>query len=496
LAVNVEIARQPQSSGGRDSYISLYSCVIRDTVNIVTIFEQQRLGPLVDGTLTWFSLPKGDQLRVQSRLLRVFLLQLALISVVTIAGVLAASWVAESILVNQALEGEADYYWTEWEKDPNFKLPDTLNLTGYLDTVPDANRDATVPEALRGLSLGQQRVNMNGGRVIVHVSKREQHKLVLVFEDETVSNLGFYFGVVPLTLVLLLMYSLAYFAYIMSKRAVSPIARLADTIENIDLNGHDTAKLNLSGFRGPHNSETLVLAEALQHFTERTQRSIDRERNFVRYASHELRTPLAVVQGSVSSLQLANLDGAPKRALDRIDRAGRHMNDLITTMLMLARDKPSEVKLSQTSINTIVDELVAELTVVLPRREQPVQVRHDHNLFVSATVATLRIVLGNLLRNACLHGGPGEVIVSITNSTVSIQDQGDGLNAEDQRRIFEPFYRADGTSTEGHGLGLALVQKTCASAGWVLNVDSQIGVGSIFTVEFGESVSGAGNGVQ
>jgi len=433
--------------------------------------------------------PAGPLLRVQSRLLRVFLLQLAIISLLTVAGVLAASWVAERILVNEALQGEADYFWQQRETNPNYHLPGTLNLTGYMEIPSVGDGQPDLRPELTGLALGQQRVAMDGRSVITHVSERDGERLVLLFQEETVSNLGFYFGVVPLTLVLLLMYCLAYFAYWMSKRAVSPIAKLADTIENYDFNAEDSTELDLQSFQEPQNSETLVLADALQHFMQRTRVSIERERNFVRYASHELRTPLAVIQGSVSSLELAELDGAPQRALNRIDRAGRHMNDLISTLLMLARDKAANETSERTDINSAVDEIVTELHTVLPNQLAKIQVNHVDRFSINATDATVRIAVGNIIRNACLHGGNSGVTVNIAGSSVSIQDRGPGLSEIDQRRIFEPFYRTESSAAGGHGLGLALVRKTCDNLGWTLTVDSEIGAGSTFAIDFGESVA-------
>jgi len=438
----------------------------------------------------------GSQPRVQSRLLRVFLLQLAVISVVTVAGVLAASWVAERILVNQALQGEADYFWQQRQQDPNYPLPGTLNLTGHLESPNPADQRQPIRAELAGLALGQQRVLLDDKSVIAHVSEQGEQRLVLLFQDETVSNLGFYFGVVPLSLVLLLMYCLAYFAYWMSKRAVSPIVRLADTIEHFDFSVRDAAELDLQAFRQPQDSETLVLADALQHFMERTRESLDRERNFVRYASHELRTPLAVIQGSVSSLTLAHLEGAPERALNRIDRASRHMHDLITTLLMLARDKPLSEPEEYCDVNAILDELIAELADILPKRHAAVRLVKKEELRVVATDATLRIVFGNLLQNACIHGNDGAVVVSIDNTSVAIQDEGPGLSVADQRRIFEPFYRAESSVAAGHGLGLALVKQTCEHIGCNLTVRSELNVGSTFIVEFGKSKTCASNGVQ
>jgi len=416
----------------------------------------------------------GNENRVQSRLLRVFLLQLALISVVTWFGVLAASWVAERILVKQALSQEADYFWQQRELDAKFSVPNSLNLQGFLDG--DTNRG--IPPALAELSIGQHRVNYRGDDVIAYVSEKNSERLILLFQDETVANLGFYFGVVPLSLVLLFVYGLAFMAYVLARRAVSPITRLSEIIENFDFDGRDAAELDLGNFSGPHNSETLVLVDALQHFIERTNESLERERNFARYSSHELRTPVAIIQGSVSTLELLDLDGAPKRAVNRIGRASKHMGDLITTLLHLASNKIAPDENLTTSVNLLTDDLVTEINEVLSKEEVQINVHHLSQLAVAASEATLRIVIGNILRNAHMYTSLGHVSVTISGESIAIEDTGPGLSKEEQRRIFEPFYRRTENTGRGMGLGLALVKATCDNFGWNLDLASEPGNGN------------------
>ena len=428
------------------------------------------------------------QPRVQSRLLRAFVLQLALISFATIAGVMAASLVAERILVKQALSGEADYYWTQREANPAFPIPNTLNLQSYLHS----DDDSSLPAELRNLPQGQQRVNFQGDELIAFVSSRQDETLTLLFQDDTVSNLGFYFGVVPLTLVLLLMYALAYLTYLLSKRAVSPIAKLAETIESFDFNVRDASELDLNKFSGPHNSETLVLADALQHFIERTNESIERERNFARYASHELRTPLAVIDGSLSSLALQDLQEKPARAVERIKRACRHMLDLTSTLLLLARDEKNGDHMTDVDINAVVTDLLSEIEQVVPSENLIITHHQDHELIILASEASVRIVIGNILRNACLYTGKGAVDIYCDKRSITITDSGPGLSDADQKRVFDPFYRVE-QRLSGSGLGLSLVKTTCDTYGWTVSINSELGTGSSFTVRFGDSIAGPGH---
>jgi len=442
------------------------------------------------------------QPRVQSRLLRVFVLQLALISLLTVAGIFAASLVAERLLVNQALVGEANYFWQRRAQNPDFALPDTLNLQSWFSSRKGSQ---TVPAHFATLPMGQHRVVVDGDNRIVHVSERDGEHLYLLFQDETVSNLAFYFGVVPLTLVLLIMYSLAFLAYWLSKRAVSPIVRLAGVIERFDFNARDASELDLRELPGPRDSETVVLAQALEHFVKRSKDSIERERNFTRFASHELRTPIAVIQGSIASLELVNLEGAAGRAVSRIRRNSEHMAQLINSLLLLARDRASFDIAESVDVTELMGILIDEIQAVHSNDDIDVVLKPTADLMVAAPAAVLSIVLGNILRNACKYTDKGAVEVEIGDACVTISDSGRGLDEEQQRRIFEPFYRVEVTDApvvsthgqsrlsaqtgQGLGLGLAIVQHFCDNHKWQLEVSSEPGKGSCFTVRFSPSVS-------
>ncbi|MFK7860389.1 MAG: sensor histidine kinase [Granulosicoccus sp.] len=453
--------------------------------------------------------------RVKSRLLRVFVLQLALISLITVAGIFAASLVAERILVNRALVGEAGYFWNQRAEDASFPLPNTLNLQSWFTT---SGIKPQIPTNLAELPVGQHRVMVDDDDRIVYVSERDGDKLYLLFQDETVSNLAFYFGIVPLAFVLLVMYSLAFLAYWLSKRAVSPIASLADYIERFDFSAQDASELDLAKMPDPRDSETLVLARALEHFIERSKVSIERERNFTRYASHELRTPIAVIQGSISSLELVGHEGAAGRAVQRIKRSSGQMAQLIDSLLLLARDRNSDDVIEAVDIFQLLHELIDELQMFRHRDEIDVVLDPHQSLVVHAPVAVISIVLGNILRNAWKYTETGQISVRITDAKVSITDTGGGLTEEQQRRIFEPFYRIDQGihsvaipvraqptraqvdvsqklrlssqgQIEGLGLGLAIVRHFCDIYAWRVTVTSEVGSGSCFSVEFPQTTT-------
>lgn len=422
----------------------------------------------------------ASQTRIQSRLLRAFVLQLILISMVTVIGVLAAFFIVERILVDRALQGEADYYWGKREAQANFPLPDTLNLSAF----SSSDSRYAPPEQYTTLSPGQHRVSHDGLSRIVHISENAGERLYLLFEEGTVRDLAFYFGVLPLLLVLLIMYGLAYMTYSVTKRAVSPLSQLASSIENFDFGRRNSNELDIADLTQSSNSETRILTEAIQHFVNRSQASIERERNFTRYASHELRTPLAVIQGSVSSLELLELEGAPARAVSRIKRTCKSMGDLLGTLLLLAREEREPEEDVQTDIQALLQTLITQADAVRSDKSVSITLNANSSLLVNAPESILSIVLGNVLNNAIAYTNKGSITLTVSQHSVVVADTGVGMSEAVLARIFEPFYRAEESDSEHQGMGLAIVKQTCDRYQWQLDVKSAVNVGTTVSLSF------------
>jgi len=170
-------------------------------------------------------------------------------------------------------------------------------MRGYLA----ADGDLTaIPPELREQLPGYRRINFEGHQPILHVSDFDGARLYLVFAAAKVSDLAFYFGVAPLSAVLLLIYCLAWYTYRLSLRAVSPIVQLAERLERSDLSLDRGIRLNLDELRHDADAEVAVMIDSLDRFTTRLNAFVERERDFTRDASHELRTPLAVLNASLS----------------------------------------------------------------------------------------------------------------------------------------------------------------------------------------------------
>ena len=270
------------------------------------------------------------------RKLRVAFMQAAAISIAAVIGVFAASAVLKNVLIQRALQQEAAHYWNRLAHDPRAATPDTYNMTGYL--VP-AGGASSLPAPLRGLGPGYHALPRAQGGSLVLGEERGGRRMVLLFKQEQVDSLAFWFGVVPLALVLAAVYLTAWLTYRSSRRVVSPVIWLARQVESFDPRHPDASALDPSRLPADVEGETLTLANSLHEFASRIGQFVEREHNFTRDASHELRTPLTVIRvaGDMMAEDPA-LSPMAQRSLKRIRAAGRDMEALIEAFLILARE--------------------------------------------------------------------------------------------------------------------------------------------------------------
>ena len=413
-------------------------------------------------------------------LVRVHILQMLFISVITALGVYTAALVVEKVMIRTALEKEAEHYWQARSGDPDFPAPNTANLTGYLATPAHQDPGAA---AFSSAALGYQRWQQGDQDTLIHVSEDTNARLTLVFDEQSVRKLSFYFGVVPLSLALVVIYASAWLAYRYSARFLSPVTSLASTMRHFNLYTQKFEDLRLDAYTQPNQTqEVRTLAGALKTFTARLAQQIVREREFTRDISHEFRTPLAVVLGSLEVIEQAPNDAArQQRAVARMRSTCEDMLSTMETLLLLAREdaEPGAGELANQEWLTRLVEQIA----TTHNSDGHVNIGvHVHNpIAVEAPRQALAIVVGNLLRNACNYTPSGDVTVSMHSDRIVIADSGPGMNNETLTRMQEPFER-NADNQAGHGLGLDIVKRVCERFGWSLEWHSQPGEGTQISV--------------
>ena len=346
---------------------------------------------------------------------------------------------------------------------------------------------STVPDELHHVTDNYGRVSFEGNKPIIYTETHGDKQLFLLFDEQSVRALSFYFGVVPLSLVLIVIYLSAFFVYKYSRKTLSPLMSLAQTMRSFDLSKDKLDSLHLDDYTQKHiDDEVRVLADSLREFTERLKKQLQREREFTHDVSHELRTPLAVIKGSLEILnKQKDVTPIQQRAINRMQTTSGDMLSMIETLLLLARDNETAEGLRETVVlNKLLPPLIQQVNNTHNSDQHVlISLQEQAQLHVDAPTQAVSIVVSNLLRNACNYTHKGTVVVTIYSSSISISDSGTGIAEEELARIQKPFERSS-SQEGGYGLGLDIVRRLCKRFNWRLNISSKVNQGTVVTVNF------------
>lgn len=214
--------------------------------------------------------------------------------------------------------------------------------------------------------------------------------------------------------------------------------------------------------------------------------------NFVSIASHEFRTPLTTILSSVSLLEHYNSpETQPKRErhIFLIKSAVREMMAILEEFLSLERieEGKSHVKNELLNLHEMAQRTVEKFNGAL-RSGQQIDYSHNGKSEINGDGGVINQILNNLLSNAIKYSPEHTRIVFETSTdettiTISVQDQGIGISADDQKHLFERFFRASNSGNiKGTGLGLHIVKRSIDLVGGTIEVESEIGKGTHFTV--------------
>jgi len=269
----------------------------------------------------------------------------------------------------------------------------------------------------------------------------------------------------------------------LSRKFLLPVSNLAEEVANIN-----PTELNIHIEKNYQNYEVGVLARSIDDFLERMSDFVEREQSFAAAVSHELRTPVSVIATATDLLELKGINDNQKGAVSRIKDSTDYMAKVIESLLFFARNTHGAVEktLPEVALHEIFPTILQQYQQQAADKNLSLELKIDSGVRTRMAESHLEIILGNLVRNALTNTTEGAVRVELREGGFSVTDTGYGIASHEIDLIVTRNYHSE--DSMGCGLGLYLVKNICDIYGLKLKVESTVGEGSKFVVEFPDSI--------
>lgn len=271
----------------------------------------------------------------------------------------------------------------------------------------------------------------------------------------------------------------------LARRALRPVAAIVATAQSISAADDLSRRIPHTG---PSDDELGQMVLAFNDTLTRLERLFTLQRRFVGDVSHELRTPLTTIQGNLDLLRRYN----DPKSLSNISSEVERMSRLVGDLLLLAQADAGQIPLTMTTFD--LDALLLEIyeeAHILSQRKHQIRLADDfEQVKIRGDKDRLKQLFLNLVTNAIRYTPEGGLItLSLAEKegmiVVSVSDTGLGIPPEDLKQIFDRFYRTDKARSRaagGTGLGLSIVKWITDAHQGRLEVQSEEGKGTTFTV--------------
>jgi len=234
------------------------------------------------------------------------------------------------------------------------------------------------------------------------------------------------------------------------------------------------------------------LAITFNEMLQRLENLFSTQQRFLADVSHELRTPLTIIRGNLALLKQGD-PAANEETLRTIDAESERMSRLLADLLLLAQSDAGASVSNRTPVelDTLLLDVYRQARVMAAARDGQLKITlgEEDQALVEGDPDRLKQLLLNLVDNAIKYTPSGEVKLSLIKHDgqvgLRVADTGMGIPTEDLPHIFERFYRVDKARSRekgGTGLGLSIADWIAKAHGGFIQVESQPGKGSTFTI--------------
>lgn len=381
----------------------------------------------------------------------------------------------------QLLISSTAQYLALAKDQPGFPLPSQGPLRGW--RLSGAKIPVDMPAYFAKLAPGyydeEKTDNLDPGSHAVLVTAVGAERVVMsldITELERQQNMHVVLGVVLWILgVIMIAFSVLW----LYRSLRGPLQELASAMDELDPE-QPSDRLAID-FQLIELHDIAVLVN--QHL-DRVERFMERERSLLDQASHEFRTPIAVIAGATDVLMQQTLPSCAQPPLQRIRATADNLTEIMAALLYLSREPDGQALNETTRVDALLEVLVADHRHLLGGKLVDYTLDTVEPLWIKAPEAMLRIVIGNLLRNAAENSYEGEIHVELNRGCLSVRDCGTGFDTVAAARRYSMSLRNSVKLGGGQGLGLFLSKRICERFGWTLQVVSTVSKGTLAQLRF------------
>lgn len=315
----------------------------------------------------------------------------------------------------------------------------------------------------------------------------------LVEEDEvTFTDMMASFSIQGIVVMLITIAVSLMFTYWITGKMLKPLYRLTDSIRIID-EKHLHKRLE-----EVHSTEEIdQLTRSFNSMMDRLEESFLVQKRFAANAAHELKTPLAVMK---TGLQILKIDDDPsledyEEVTDGMEQSLERLVKTVDSLMFLADERSMEEE-EANSLSELLETAVQQLSGKAEEKKISVHMESS-DLYINGSYTLLYRMFYNIIENAIKYNNEGgEIYVNTEKKdnyvTVQIKDTGMGMEQEDIKYIFDPFYRADKSRSQkiqGSGLGMSIVKLIVERCRGGIQIESEPGMGTTVIVQFPANIS-------
>jgi heavy metal sensor kinase len=396
-------------------------------------------------------------------------------------GVLGKAENVEDIENIKALPNEMIYIYSD---DASL-----LRFYGYLVKIPDIQ--GKIQKANSGESFFFNLTtdfNWNTRFYVSNAKLKENSNVVIIigrFTNE-IENVLARLKMILISTGVLVMILAGIGGFFYADSSLKPVEKIINTAKNIEENNlNERIKVN-------SQDELGRLVSTLNQMISRLEKAFEQQKQFTADVSHDLRTPLSIIQAESSlSLKKDRSIEEYKKSLELILEETSYMSEIIDKLLFLARsdNKTQFYNFTKTNLKSLLEEVIKKVSPLYHNKGLTLQVAKLEELNIRADKDKLKEALINILDNSLKYTDEGKVTISSVKignfAKISIEDTGRGIPKGDLHRIFDRFYRGDKARTSSEkstGLGLAIVKEIVNAHDGRIEVESEVGKGTVFSL--------------